>query len=134
MGELVVTDESTIGDRYRLQIRADTRYQVDETSEGDNIWFTEYILAPIHKTIAAIRPSFRRFAIRTGTTRARERTDNKGVVQGNNTIEHGERLSGKPYPYVVVDPGERGLVQRYWLQLLRARALLPGGKLRGGLH
>ena len=42
----------TIGDRYRLTIRADTGYQVEEISETDNIWATEYILRPFHESYA----------------------------------------------------------------------------------
>ena len=49
MGSLVVTEAGMIGDRFRLQIRADTAYQVPEISETDNIWMTEYILRPISK-------------------------------------------------------------------------------------
>ncbi|MCY4463956.1 MAG: hypothetical protein OXE46_00295 [Chloroflexi bacterium] len=43
-------DGTRIGDRYRLQIRIDSNSQVEETSESDNIWFTEYIFAPLHST------------------------------------------------------------------------------------
>ncbi len=43
-----VRDGNTIGDRYRLQISIDTASQVEETNESDNVWFTEYVLAPVH--------------------------------------------------------------------------------------
>ena len=44
----LVRDGNTIGDRYRLQISIDTAFQVEETNESDNVWFTEYVLAPVH--------------------------------------------------------------------------------------
>ncbi len=46
----VVRDGTTIGDRYRLQIRIDSASQVEETNESDNMWFTEYVLSPVHST------------------------------------------------------------------------------------
>lgn len=46
----LVRDGNTIGDRYRLQIRIDSASQVEETNESDNMWFTEYVLAPVHST------------------------------------------------------------------------------------
>ncbi len=46
----LVRDGNTIGDRYRLQIRIDSASQVEETNESDNVWFTEYIFAPLHST------------------------------------------------------------------------------------
>ncbi len=46
----VVRDGATIGDRYRLQIRIDSASQVEETNESDNMWFTEYVLSPVHST------------------------------------------------------------------------------------
>lgn len=46
----LVRDGTTIGDRYRLQIRIDSGSQVAETSESDNTWFTEYIFAPVHSS------------------------------------------------------------------------------------
>ena len=46
----LIRDELTVGDRYRLQIRVDSADQVEETNEADNIWFTEYLLQPLHST------------------------------------------------------------------------------------
>lgn len=46
----LLRDANRIGDLYRLQIRIDSADQVAETNESDNMWFTEYVLAPVHST------------------------------------------------------------------------------------
>lgn len=107
VGTMRVTDPSMIGDRFRLQIRADTNYQVAETSEADNTWFTEYILRPI-STDNQCDPGIPPPLCDPLNYDPRSRNLSPNLTQRNNIRSFSPDKDPSKYPYHVEDPGEEG--------------------------
>ena len=55
LGPIHVTDY--VNELHRLEVRLDDANAVPETNERDNIWFTEYVLAPYHEDEHCVDPA-----------------------------------------------------------------------------